>query len=479
MALALKGKKVLLLGLGSLGGGVATANWLLDEGAKLTISDLKDAKELASSVKRVEEYLKRTAADGKSYEKARARLTWALGGHTLKLIDSADMVVVNPDVSIRNPFVARALKRGSAVENEGTLFYQQWKKPIIGITGTRGKTTTATWTNHLIGTSVLTGNSVVKPFLEALRDSGKKSAAVTEMSSFILELFERTRLAPHIAVITNLYRDHLNRHGTMEEYAKAKAQIFLHQKKTDALILSAENEWTKRFLAYKPTAEVYLTSLHELPTDTLGVWFADDAVWQWEDGQARRVIDMSGFERQWGIHNVANALQAILAAHLAGTTFADIQKRIASLPAVSYRQEVVHHDARRTVINDTTATSPEAGIAAVRRWGGPTTILIAGGTDRELDYRQWAHEIPKHIRRTNIIFLSGSATLKMRTALGRVGRGIRSYDTLAAAWKAALKRAGTYVSSVILFSPSAKSFELFANEYDRGQQFNALVRQRT
>lgn len=473
----LKDKKVLVFGLGALGGGIATTCWLLEQGAFVTVTDLKNDQQLASSVRRVEEHLKRAAVDGKAYAKIRARLTWALGGHSNALIDGAELVVVNPDVPVRSTFIQRALKKGIAVANEGTLFYEHWTKPCVGVTGTRGKTTTAAWANHLIGTSLLTGNSIVKPFSVALGDATRKSAAVTELSSFILELFGHAQKAPRIAVITNLYRDHLNRHGTMEEYARAKAQIFVHQESDDVLILNADDEWTSWFIAQHPSSRVLRTSLRVLPAGTEGLWFRDDGLWEWQGTRERRVLDVAGFREQWGEHNVANLLQAVLAAHLMGVPYSRIQARIAGLPTVQYRQEIVHRDAKLTVVNDTTATSPEAGIAGMRRWGGPTCILITGGTDRELDYRSWASELPKHIRRTNTIFLSGSATQKMRAALKSDATGIRAYDSLAAAWQAALERAGTYVSAVILFSPAAKSFEMFANEYDRGQQFNALVHQ--
>lgn len=472
----LKNKRVLVLGLGALGGGIATTTWLLEQGANVTVTDLKNEEQLAPSVRRVEEYLKRSAADGKSYEKIRARLHWALGGHSNKLIDAAQCVVVNPDVSVRNPFVQRALKKGTAVANEGTLFYDQWKKPCVGVTGTRGKTTTASWTNHFIGSSLLTGNSIVKPFTVALEDGGRKNSAVTELSSFILELFEHARRGPRVAVITNLYRDHLNRHGTMEEYALAKSQIFRHQTKKDFLILNADNEWTPWFLSQKPASQVYFTSLQGLAADARGVWYREGAVWERGATRDRKVLDLNGFVESWGEHNLANVLQAVLAARLMGVAYAQIQRRIASLQTVAYRQEVVYRDAKLTVINDTTATSPEAGIAAMQRFGGPTCVLITGGTDRELDYRAWAKELPRHIRRTNTIFLSGSATQKMRAALRKDATGIRAFESLKAAWEAALERARTYVTATILFSPAAKSFELFANEYDRGQQFNTLVR---
>lgn len=479
MSYAFKEKRVLVFGLGMLNGGVAATNWLLDHGAYVTVTDLKNAEALASSIKRIEEHLKRTARDGVSYEKTRTRLAWALGGHNNKMIDAADAVVVNPDVSAQNQYIVRALKRGAHVCNEGTIFYDTWKKPTVGVTGTRGKTTTATWARHLIGTAVLTGNSVAKPFLMALDESPRHTSAVTELPSFILELFGHATRGPHIAVITNLYRDHLNRHGTMEEYAKAKARIFEHQTEEDFLILNSDNEWTEWFLKCKPVSQTHCYSLHSLQSGVAGVWYAEGAMWQrTQKMQEKKVLELGDFAHRWGMHNVANLLASALAAHLSGVSWTRIQSRLASLPQVQYRQEVVHHDAKITVVNDTTATSPEGGISALRRWGGPNCILICGGTDRELDYRQWAKELADHISRTNVLFLKGSATDKMRTALGRIGvSGVRTYDSLAQVWDAAQKRAKHFVSATILFSPAAKSFELFTNEFDRGQKFNQLAKE--
>lgn len=469
----LKGKKVLVLGLGLLGGGVATTNWLLDHGAQVTVTDLKDAEQLVVSVKKIEEHLKKTARDGKDYAARRARLTWALGGHSEALVDAADLIVVNPDVSVRNPYVRYALENKIPVANEGTLFYRFWKRRTVGITGTRGKTTTANWTHHFIARSVLTGNSTVKPFLAALDTPAP--VAVTELSSFILEFFPFAKAAPDVAVITNLYRDHLNRHGTQEGYADAKANIFRGQRRDGTLILNASDAWTPWFLAQRPSARLAFFSMEPLTGDATGVWYRDGAVMERNGGRDRRVLDVAGFVDRWGEHNLANLLASAAAAHAAGVPWSRIGERIATLPQVPYRQEVVHRSRTLTVVNDTTATSPDGAIAALRRWGGPNCILICGGTDRELDYRAWAQALPLHITKNNTVFLAGSATQKMKAALGSAARGIRTYDTLDAAWRAALKRAGQFVSAVVLFSPGAKSFELFANEFDRGQQFNALV----
>lgn len=173
---------------------------------------------------------------------------------------------------------------------------------------------------------------------------------------------------------------------------------------------------------------------------------------------------------------MSNLDAAVAAARLAGVTVHQIERRKSTLPQVPLRQEVVHQSPKLTVINDSCATEPFRAIAAMRKWGGPTCVLICGGSGNTLDYHEWAQELIRHVRPTNTILLTGSATKKMRRALGAHSKGIRAYDSLEAAFKAAKARAGLYVTSVVLFSPAAKSFELFANEYDRGQQFNELVR---
>jgi UDP-N-acetylmuramoylalanine-D-glutamate ligase len=163
------------------------------------------------------------------------------------------------------------------------------------------------------------------------------------------------------------------------------------------------------------------------------------------------------------------------AARLAGVTDAQIRQRMETLPQVPLRQEVVHRSTKLTVVNDAMSTQPAHGVAALRRWGGPTCVMICGGEGGNHDYAQFADELARSVRRTNMIFLTGSATRKVRSALGDAGRGIRAYDSLAAAFKVARARAGLYVSSVILFSPAATGGSLSVDAYERGRQLNALV----
>jgi len=166
---------------------------------------------------------------------------------------------------------------------------------------------------------------------------------------------------------------------------------------------------------------------------------------------------------------------AIEAARLAGVPEQRIQQRISTLPQVPLRQEVIHESPKLTVVNDALATQPARGISALRRWGGPTCVLICGGEGANFDYREWARTVQQQVRRTNLVLLAGSATPNMRAALGAYGRGIRAYDTLEAALDVARTRAGLYISSVILYSPAAKRGDTFAGEIGSGQRFSALI----
>lgn len=181
-------------------------------------------------------------------------------------------------------------------------------------------------------------------------------------------------------------------------------------------------------------------------------------------------IDADAFASRWGSHNIANLTAAVRIATLAGIPAVDIVRRIGSLPQAPYRQEVIHRDAKLTVVNDATASTPTAGVAALLRWGGPTTVLIAGGSGGVADYNVWAEELSVAIRKTNLRLLMGDATRCMRSALRKVGYTAPAFDTLPEAWAAALARAETYVSATVVYSPATPGDPL-----ERGRLFNDLV----
>ncbi|MEK7194993.1 MAG: UDP-N-acetylmuramoyl-L-alanine--D-glutamate ligase [Patescibacteria group bacterium] len=472
----IRNKKVLVFGFGILGGGLATTNWLIKHGAKVTVTDLKTKTDLAPTLKKI-----------------KGKVLLKLGGHSKKDIEKSDLIVMNPDVSINNEYIKHAFKKGIPVENEATLFFKWVTCPIVGITGTRGKTTTTHWINHFLGAkyhSAIAGNSTEYQFLKIVDRTPKLDWVASEIPSFHLELFNEEMRKSDIAVVTNLYQDHLNRHLTMKGYADTKANLFIGQKQGQVLILNADNKWTPYFSKLaksKSKCHVwFFSATGKLNKKQNGVFYKKGEICYQFDGHAHPVLLVKSFEKEYGSHNLENLLASALAAYLAGVTGKEIQSRIVSLPQIPFRQEIIFKNKHLTIVNDTTATSPEGSIAAVKRFaspfgalakgGRPNVILIAGGTDRNLDFKNWGRVIPKYIKKDNLILLEGTATANMIASLPRRWHGVTQVADLAQAFHAALALARRMPKAAIVFSPGAKSFGLFKNEYDRGAKFNTLVR---
>jgi len=450
-----------MVGLGLLGGGVATANWLVKHGADLTITDLKNKRQLASSLKRL-----------------KGKFKLLLGGHSEQDIKNTDIVVLNPDVRPSSPVVKWAKKHKKPIENEITIFSRYANKPMVAVTGTRGKTTTVNWVGHFLSgkyRAVVTGNSYKKPFLASLDSLKRYDYIAAEVPSFQLEFLNHNPNPPDTVVVTNLSQDHLNWHGNIKKYALAKSKLFKGQSTAQNLILNYNNSWTKFFIDKNPKSKIYFFSLKTLPKKFNGIYKKNSDLFFQDNGSFKKIVSVSVFEKKLGEHNVQNLMAAMLATYLSGVPWLVIKKGIKTLPQIEFRQEVVSQKRGLTIVNDTTATSPEGAIAALKRFGSPSTILIAGGTDRDLDFKQWAKEMPKYIKTENVIFLSGSATDKMLRLLGGKFAKHQIFDTLARSFECALLKSRSYRRSVILFSPAAKSFEKFKNEYDRGRQFNQIV----
>ncbi|MCP6720160.1 MAG: UDP-N-acetylmuramoyl-L-alanine--D-glutamate ligase [Patescibacteria group bacterium] len=439
-----KNKKVLVMGLGLLGGGVATTKWLVKHGAKVTVTDLRSRQELGSSIK----------ALGVTAKKVK----FVLGRHRRQDFKTSEIVVVNPAVPRESLYLKVAKRSGAQLENEASLFFRFCKNPIIAVTGTRGKTTTVNWIYHILKRKsaswrtrvVLTGNSSENPMLKFLDGLDGKSPVVLELSSWHLELLSRADRGPHVAVVTNIYPDHLNRYRSMKDYVMAKVNIFGRQTKDDFLVLNRENAWTGFLLRQKPKSRV--------------VYFP-----------AKIPINRKYFEQMYGAHNVENLMAATVAAHLFGVPKSLIKDAIRTLPSLPYREEVIIKKDKLVVINDTTATTPEAAIYAIERFRKKgTVVLIAGGSDKKLDFKNWAQVVKRNIKPENLFLIDGSATKKMVRELKKLGYFLKGEPKLFEELLDLLKavRDTTESRHIILFSPAATSFEKFQNEFDRGRQFN-------
>ncbi|MDP3764371.1 MAG: UDP-N-acetylmuramoyl-L-alanine--D-glutamate ligase [bacterium] len=460
----IKNKKVLIMGLGLLGGGIATTKWLVKHGAKVTVTDLKSRADLAGSIK----------ALGPAIKKVKL----VLGKHNESDFKNNQIIVVNPAVPKESPFLKIAREAGVTLENEATLFFNLCSSPIIAVTGTRGKTTTVNWILHFLNqkypNSVLTGNSSDSPMLGVLDGLDGQSPVVVELSSWHLELLPVSKKSPHISVITNIYPDHLNRYKNLTAYAQAKANIFKHQTKNDFLILNKKNPWTKFFLkqsaSWRTKSKIIYSSIVKPPG------FNKSFV-------QHLVLNM-------GEHNLQNLVIAALAANLAGVDWNLIKKAVKTLPQIKFRQEIIYQKDGLTIVNDTTATSPDATIAALNRFayrGSTSIVLITGGTSKNLEFNPpvggWARAVKKHIKPANLFLLDGSATKKMLDSLGeKYFKKSRPqlYLDFNILLTSALKHAKLIKGKkVLLFSPSAASFEKFKNEFDRGERFNQFFKERS
>lgn len=455
---------MLLLGLGSLGGGLATARWLLAQGATLTITDTKTPEQLAPTLKELSSY---------------PNITYALGGHNERDILAASIVVVNPAIPLTNPFLKIAVEQGIQIENELTLFSAYCApQTVVAITGTRGKTTTTNWTGHFLRgmypETYIGGNTPDSPLLSAQLGQDPTTPAVIEAPSFLLEHVAGSAFHPHVAIITNLYRDHLNRYRDMEHYADTKATVFVNQTENDFLILNADNDWTPYFIKkQKKSRTLFFSVTKPLPQKCDGICIENDSIVIIFDGKKEPVCAVHTVVDTWGPHNLENLLPALLTARLLGVSAVVLEKRLQSLQGIPFREELVYVNNGLSIYNDSTATSPEATVAALQRFRRKDehVVLITGGTDAQLDFSAWVTQVTTLITKDRVVFLEGSATKKMLSALQ--WNDTVPYSTLKECFAEALRRATP--PAVILFSPGAKSFEKFKNEFDRGAQFNALV----
>lgn len=477
-------KRITVMGLGLNGGGSGIALWLMRHGAKVTVTDLKDQHALAASVAELERTYIRTvhAGDKRLFH----RFTYILGQHREQDFRDTDMVIKGPGVPNGNAFIAAAAQAGVPVETDVSLFFLLCPFPVIGITGTRGKSTTTSLIAEMCRRhdrrTVLGGNiriSVMDSLDKLLASAAKRAVAppvVFELSSFMLEGLAAHRTSPHIGVLTSIKPDHLNRYRNLAHYAATKVGIVRYQGKDDFAILNADDARVAA-AARRTKARVRWFSAKPLKQGRDG-GFLKNGNFVLRDGGKDILLVPRNALRIPGEHNVMNAITAAVAAHAAGVPLHHIRNAIRAFKGIPGRIETVGSKKGVTYINDTTATSPDGAMAALRALTDKKKpgriILIAGGTDKKLVFGEWAKEVRKRV--AHLVLFDGTATVKMEAALRKAGgfkRMIGARNMAEAVRVAAgLARKG----DIVLLSPGCASFGLFINEFDRGDQFVRAVR---
>lgn len=431
----LRGKHVLLFGLGLLGGGEHVARVCVRAGAVVRVTDQKTQKELQETVQ---------ALKGLD-------ISFTLGEHTEEDISWADIVIKNPSVPTSHPLIQMAIKQGKHVTTEVGLYLKHSIAHVIGITGTRGKTTTTHMVydilRHHYSSVCIGGNIQGKAALELLSKETKDTWTVLELSSWQLEGCHWENVSPQIGAITNLLEDHLNRYSSLEQYAYDKAAVFLYQKPEDAIVLNKDNAWTTYF-SQKVTSRLTYFSSKDLSADI------------------KLTVP--------GEHNRENAACAYKVALLAGCSPEESVHALERFKGVEFRFQEIRVLNNVRYINDTTSTTPDALSAALHTArsiaSSGRVILITGGTSKGLTIDGAVKDMNTYA--DAVFLLSGSGTDQLKPLLSSE-RIHGEYSSM----KEAVLQAHAFAKpgDIVLLSPGFTSFGMFNNEFDRGKQFTQVV----
>ncbi len=426
------GKRVLVMGLGLHGGGVETVRFLIKRGAQVTVTDLRSEKNLQSSLKKL-----------RSFKKIR----YCLGQHKKSDILASDLIVKNPGVPPTSPYIAYARAHKIPITTDMGIFFRDSRATIIGVTGTRGKSTTAFLIWKFLSTirkNVFLGGNIRKSVLEFLPEVKTNDLVVLELSSFQLQDLAGDKKSPHIAVVTNIYRDHLNWHASMQEYIKAKKVIIQFQNSHDYVFANPEDSVVQKMVQKSKAHVVFPT----LPSEF------------------ESVVD-----ENLGEHYRSSIALAVAVASHFKVSLGKVRKILKEFNGLEGRQQLVGSIKNIHFVNDTTATIPDATVAAILRFskkiGTAKLILIGGGQDKNLVFTELIKAITCYV--ALVVLLPGTATEEIKKGLQGSRVSILEVSSMHEAVFQAYHHAKE--RDWIILSPGATSFGLFLNEFDRGDYF--------
>lgn len=429
------GKKVLVVGLGLQGGGVGVAKFFAQLGAKVTVTDKKTEEQLSRSIERLKD----------------SNIEFHFGEHKVEDFLNADVIFKGPSVPWTSGPLVQAQNKGIPVEMEMSFVVENYQGKVIGITGTRGKSTTTHLIYNLLresGFKVSLGGGLPGiSTIDCLKEADENSWLVAELSSWALSGFHRKKISPHIAVFTNLYPDHLNYYKNLEDYFYDKQAIFQYQKKGDYLIINKM-----------------------LKTIVLDSRLRGNDTWFDKNDFPYKLTYLKGD------HNLENAAASLKVAEILKIDKNNAVEIISKFRGLPYRLEVIRKKDNVTFINDTTSTTPIATIKAIDSLRDKKIILFLGGNSKNLPIVQLINRLYSVEK---IILLAGNFTDEILPILKEKYQDklVGPFDNLENAVSEAYRVAQTLAEDIVLlFSPGATSFAMFNNEFHRGDEFNRIVK---
>jgi UDP-N-acetylmuramoylalanine--D-glutamate ligase len=436
---------------------VALAGFLAERGVEVTVSDLKNEEELRDSIEKLEGL----------------PIRYVLGAHPSEILDGADTLFVSPGVPLEAPIIVEANRRGIPISSETKLFTALCPAPIVGITGSSGKTTTVSLVGQMLkvsGFRTWVGGNIGRPLIGHLEEIEPTDKVVMELSSFQLEIME---WSPSIAAILNITPNHLDRHPSMEAYTEAKLNIVRFQRAGDVAVLGdgLVSDVQSRMPNLK--SRILRFSLSEEVEE--GAFLRGSRIVLRLRGAEQRICSADEI-RLLGRHNLENVLAACAIAGAAGASRQAMAEVATTFEGVEHRLELVRELDAVRYYNDSIATSPERTVAALRSFDQPV-VLLAGGRDKHLPWDEMARLTLQKVR---CLILFGEAAPIIEKAVQEARGGMPEArcqvircTTLEEAVGVAAGEA--QAGDVVLLAPGGTSFDAFSDFAERGDRFRELV----
>jgi len=459
----LKDKRITIMGLGLNQGGLGVARFLAKAGAKILITDLKTEEELGPSLEKLKDF----------------DVKYILGRHREEDFINTDMIIQNPAVPHNSKYLKIARKHKIPIKTDLDLFFQLCpSKNIIAVAGTKGKSTVSQLIYHIFKEAqkdaILAGNIGIS-VLDILEKINPQTWLILEISTWQMEGIRNRKFRPQTAVLTNILPDHLDRYPNYKEYIRSEKLIFKHQRPNDNLIVNYDNEETIK-IKKEAGLPIYWFSAKEKVEP--GCYLKNDKL-VFQSGEYKTTFAKISDLLLPGLHNLENILAASTVSFIHNIPGNIILKALKNFPGIPYRLEFIGEVRGIKFYNDTCATTPEATLAALRSFTEQPVILFLGGKDKKLNYENFGEAIGKNKEIKKIILLQHpdyDASLKILSALKKHldSEKIILTSSLKVGVEAALQQA--QVNDLVLLSPAAASFGMFENEFDRGDQFNKIVK---
>ncbi|MFR9708380.1 UDP-N-acetylmuramoyl-L-alanine--D-glutamate ligase [Paenibacillus sp. MB22_1] len=464
-----RGRQVVVLGLAR--SGVQVAKTLHHYGAVITVNDRKEREQCPEAS-----------------ELEALGISVVCGGHPDDLIhEGVSLVVKNPGIPYTAPPVARAIELGIEVVTEVEVAYLISPAPILGITGSNGKTTTTTWIGNMLeaaGMRPIVAGNIGIPLCEAAEEADEGNWLVAELSSFQLKGTRAFR--PEVACLLNVAETHLDYHGTMDDYISSKAKLFANQRETDRAVLNWDDPVCRELVPYIKAKLIPFSMTEELQSE--GVYVEPAYIPDVEDGLARRImyrgadgevrviVDIADIALP-GRFNVENALAAVAAAIAAGAAPEALAEPLRTFHGVEHRLEYVDEKQGVVYYNNSKATNSKATVMALGALQAPI-VLIAGGLDRGSDYMEL---LPVFKEKVKAVVAMGQTKEKIARVAELAGLShivlVDTVDSAADTLRAALKEAASLAEpgDIVLLSPACASWDMFPSYEERGRIFKEAV----